>query len=92
MSIKFFVYFLNTNLSSIDKNFKLEKQKYSLTYYLHVGDQNCSEPGYFIMQDPNEKILPSNGMIMIIPASRKHSAVYNGKSDRLMIGVNFYCY
>ncbi len=80
------------HLNSIDKNFKLDNQKFSLTYYLDVGDQNCNEPGYFIMKDPDEKVLPSNGMIMIIPASRKHSAIYNGKSDRLMIGVNFYCY
>ena len=80
------------HLNSIDKNFNLEQQKYSLTYYLDVGDQSCNEPGYFVMQDPDERILPSNGMIMVIPASRKHSAVYNGKSDRVMIGVNFYCY
>jgi tetratricopeptide (TPR) repeat protein len=80
------------HLNSIDKNFKLDQQKYSLTYYLDVGDQSCNEPGYFVMEDPEEKVLPSNGMIMVIPASRKHSAVYNGKSDRIMIGVNFYCY
>ena len=80
------------HLNSIDKNFKLDQQKYSLTYYLDVGDQSCEEPGYFVMQDPDEKVLPSNGMIMVIPASRKHSAVYSGKSDRIMIGVNFYCY
>ena len=80
------------HLNSIDKNFKLDQQKYSLTYYLDVGDQSCNEPGYFVMEDPDEKVLPTNGMIMVIPASRKHSAVYNGKSDRLMIGVNFYCY
>ena len=82
----------HNHLNSIDKNFKLDQQKYSLTYYLDVGDQKCSEPGYFVMQDPDEKVLPTNGMIMVIPASRKHSAVYSGKSDRLMIGVNFYCY
>lgn len=80
------------HLNSFDKTFNLEKQKYSLTYYLDVGDQNCKEPGYFEMNNPKEKVLPSNGMIMIIPASRKHSAVYEGKSDRLMIGINFYCY
>ena len=80
------------HLNSIDKNFKLDQQKYSLTYYLDVGDQNCNEPGYFKMYGPDEEVLPSNGMIMIIPASRKHSAVYSGKSDRIMIGVNFYCY
>ena len=80
------------HLNSVDKNFKLDKQKYSLTYYLDVGDQDCDEPGYFKMQDPDEEVLPSNGMIMIIPANRIHFAVYGGKKDRVMIGVNFYLY
>jgi len=34
--------------------------------------------------------LTTEGMIMIIPSSRRHSAVYDGKTDRIMIGVNFY--
>ena len=38
--------------------------------------------------DPDENILPCEGMIIIIPAGRKHSAVYSGKTDRIMIGVN----
>lgn len=80
------------HLNSVHKNFKLDKQKYSLTYYLDVGDQDCDEPGYFKMQDPDEEVLPSNGMIMIIPANRIHFAVYGGKKDRVMIGVNFYLY
>lgn len=80
------------HLNNVDINFKLDKQKYSLTYYLDVGDQDCDEPGYFKMQDPDEEVLPSNGMIMIIPANRIHFAVYGGKKDRVMIGVNFYLY
>ena len=73
-----------------DKNNNLIRKKYSLVYYISVGDQNCSEPGIFKVNDPDEDILPTNGMIMIIPADRKHSAVYNGKIDRIMIGINFY--
>ena len=65
-------------------------QKYSLVYYLSVGDQNCSDPGILTLYDPNDEILPTKGSIVIIPANRKHSAVYNGKTDRVMIGVNFY--
>ena len=65
-------------------------QKFSLTYYLDIGDQDCSEPGVLKLQDPNKEILPSEGMIVIFPASRKHSAVYNGAKDRVMIGINFY--
>ena len=80
------------HLNSFDKTFKLDEQKFSLTYYLSVGDQNCDEPGIFKIYEPDEEVLPSNGMIMIIPSSRKHSAVYGGKKDRVMIGVNFYLY
>ena len=68
----------------------LINQKFSLVYYLDVGDQNCDEPGILKLEDPYEEILPTEGMIMIFPASRKHSAAYGGKKDRIMIGVNFY--
>ena len=78
------------NELDIDIGFNLGKQKYSLQYYLSVGDQNCSEPGMLKLYEPAEDILPGKGMITIIPASRLHSAVYNGKTDRVMIGVNFY--
>ena len=80
----------HAHLSKFDRINKLVKQKYSLTYYLTVGDQNCSEPGILKMKNPDDEILPHKGMIMIFPASRSHSAVYNGKVDRVMIGVNFY--
>ena len=80
----------HNHVDSFDKSNNLINQKFSLQYYLSVGDQTCSEPGIFKLNDPDEEILPSNGMIMVIPASRLHSAVYNGKVDRVMIGVNFY--
>ena len=37
----------HTHISDLDKEigFNLGKQKYSLVYYLSVGDQDCSEPG-----------------------------------------------
>ena len=80
------------HLTDLDKDiwFNLGKKKYSLVYYLSVGDQNCSEPGILKLYEPREDILPCEGMITIIPASRMHSAVYGGKTDRVMIGVNFY--
>ena len=82
----------HTHLIELDQNkyLKLAKQKFSLVYYISVGDQDCSEPGIFKLYDPEEEILPSDGMILIIPAGRRHSAVYNGKKDRIIIGVNFY--
>ena len=78
------------HISNFDKNHELIDQKFSLTYYLDVGDQNCDEPGNLKVYDPDEEILPSNGTIVIFPANRKHLAVYGGKTDRVMIGVNFY--
>ena len=78
------------HLSGFDKRKKLVNQKYSLSYYLSTGDQNCSEPGVLKLYEPSEDILPCEGMITIIPSSRMHSAVYGGKTDRVMIGVNFY--
>ena len=81
------------HLNEIDRDigFNLGKQKYSLVYYLSTGDQTSTEPGILKLNDPVENILPCEGMIAIIPASREHYAVYNGKTDRVMIGINFYC-
>jgi Flp pilus assembly protein TadD len=78
------------HISGFDKINNLFNQKFSLTYYLSVGDQNCSEPGNLKVYEPSDEILLSNGMIVILPADTMHSAVYNGKKDRVMIGVNFY--
>ena len=72
------------------KHINLAEQKYSLVYYLSVGDQNCSEPGILKLYDPSDDILPCEGMIVIIPAGRRHSAVYGGEKDRVIIGINFY--
>ena len=81
---------IHTHLNKFDQKHNLVNKKYSLTYYLTVGDQKCSEPGILKLYDPMEEILPSPGTIVIFPASRKHSVVYSGKTERVMIGVNFY--
>jgi len=78
------------HINNFDREHNLANQKYSLTYYLTIGDQNCSEPGILKLYNPDEEILPSEGTIVIFPANRLHSATYGGKSDRIMIGVNFY--
>ena len=80
----------HVHIKPFDKANGLVNQKFSLTYYLDIGDQNCDEPGIFKMYNPNEEFLPSKGMISIIPANRMHAASYRGKKDRVMIGVNFY--
>jgi len=74
----------------IDSSLNLVNQKFSLVYYLSVGDQDCTEPGILKLYDPIENILPREGMIIIFPADRHHSVVYNGKKDRIIIGINFY--
>ena len=83
--------FPHTHIMPFDQNNDLIKNKFSLVYYVSVGDQKSSKPGLFKLENPKEEILPKDGTIIIIPADRIHSAVYNGKIDRLMIGVNFYC-
>ena len=78
------------NALDIDSSLNLINQKFSLVYYLSAGDQDCTEPGILKLYDPSENILPREGMIIIFPADRHHSVVYNGKKDRIIIGINFY--
>ena len=82
----------HNHLNPRDKDpiFNLAKQKYSLVYYLSVGDQECSEPGVLKFYEPSKGILPSEGLIIIFPADIYHSSVYGGNKDRVIIGVNFY--
>ena len=78
------------NKLDADPIFSLAIKKFSLVYYLSVGDQDCAEPGMLKLFDPEEEILPNNGTMVIIPGARKHCAVYGGIEDRIMVGVNFY--
>ena len=80
----------HNHINYFDRNNGLINNKFSLVYYLSVGDQSGKEPGKLKLYDPEIEILPSDGMIMIFPADRMHTAVYSGKTDRVMIGVNFY--
>jgi hypothetical protein len=81
---------IHNHITSNDKYFDLSKRKYSLVYYLDVGDQSGLEPGVLRLFNPDQSIMPLNGMIVIFNANKKHLALYDGKSDRIMIGVNFY--
>ena len=78
------------HLAPFDKKKGYDKKKYSLTYYVSVGDQNGKQPGILKLYNPDEEILPSDGTMVIIPSSRTHSSTYDGKKDRVMIGANFY--
>ena len=73
-----------------DKLFNLYLHKYSLVYYLDIGDQKGEDPGILKLYEPEEEILPTNGMIVIINGKIEHSVSYRGIKDRVMIGVNFY--
>ena len=75
-----------------DNNFNLHRHKYSLVYYLEIGDQTSEEPGILKLYEPEEDILPTNGMIVIIEGKKNHSVLYRGDKDRVMIGVNFYAF
>ena len=81
---------VHNHIMSNDKYFDLCRRKYSLVYYLDVGDQSGLEPGVLRLCNPDQGILPLNGMIVIINANKKHNALYDGKTDRIMVGVNFY--
>ena len=80
----------HNHINDFDTREGLTNKKYSLTYYLSVGDQKSSEPGILKIYDPIIEMLPSQGTIIIFPSNRQHSVFYNGKTDRVMIGINFY--
>jgi len=82
----------HNHLSYLDKDstLNLANQKYSLVYYISPGDQECTEPGLLRLYEPRDDVLPSKGMVLIFPADRPHSVIYNGAKDRVIIGINFY--
>lgn len=84
----------HTHLDNIDKLKKLNlyKNKFSLVYYIKTGDIHSSEPGFLTFYNPNDKILPKKGMIIVFPSDRPHSVLYDGKSDRMILSINFYTY
>ena len=78
------------SINDFDKNNGLVNQKFSLVYYLSVGDQNCREPGNLKIYDLDEEILLSDGTIVILLYKTINCEPINAKLDRVMIGVNFY--
>ena len=78
------------HLKSFDNYFDMGLRKFSLVWYLNVGDQNSLDPGILKLFEPEISILPKNGDVIIIPSNRKHSSSYSGDSKRVMVGVNFY--
>ena len=83
---------IHAHLGRIDKikQLNIEKQKFSLVYYLSIGDKSGKDQGTLKFHNPNKNFLPEEGMIVVFPASRLHSVHYDGKKDRVCIVVNFY--
>ena len=77
-----------SELSKI-KGFGDQVKNFALVYYVNVGDQSCAEPGFLKFYEPEEYILPTDGMVIIFPAERYHSVSYSGASERSIIGLNF---
>ncbi len=73
-----------------DSFFGLQSHKYSLIYYLEIGDQNGEDPGILKLYEPYEEILPTKNMLVIIGAERYHSVSYRGRKDRIVLSANFY--
>ena len=46
---------IHNHISAFDRNFGYENQKFSLTYYLSIGDQEATEPGVLKLYDPERK-------------------------------------
>ena len=82
----------HTHITRLDRipHLNLGHQKYSLVFYVEVGDQRCADPGVLTFYDPSHEFLPTNGAIVVFPADRPHSASYGGRSERIIMGTNFY--
>ena len=83
---------VHSHLNRIDKikQLNIEKQKFSLVYYLSTGDKSGKDQGTLKFHNPNKIFIPKEGMIVVFQASRLHSVYYDGKKDRVCIVVNFY--
>ena len=80
----------HNHIGKRDIPFGLRFHKYSLIYYLEIGDQSGINPGKLKLFEPYEEILPANNMLIIIDADRKHSVSYCGEKDRVVLSANFF--
>ena len=78
------------HLNKWDNEFNLHSVKYAAVYYVEVGDIGADQPGNLSLHKPDILIHPNNGDLIIFPASRMHSAHYNGLKKRIILGINFY--
>ncbi len=78
------------HIDSMDKALGLAMQKFSLVYYVDPGDTTGAEPGILKLFNPDYDLYPKEGDIALFPSATEHSASYDGASDRVILGLNFY--
>ena len=72
------------------QGFECTAKNFALVCYVSVGDQGGKEPGLPKFCDPEERILPEEGMVLIFPVEGYHSVKYSGTKERIIIGANFW--
>lgn len=80
------------HITDFDHSFgsELIDRKFSLVFYLKVGDQSSDEPGILKLYEPDFDYLPEEATCIIFKGNRPHSSLYSGTKDRVIIGLNFY--
>ena len=73
-----------------NQGFNMEHQRFALVYYLDVGRQDSSNPGYLKFYDRSRITFKRDGCNF--SGNRYHSVNYDGTSDRIIIGINFGVY
>ncbi|MBH67111.1 MAG: hypothetical protein CMM58_02040 [Rhodospirillaceae bacterium] len=80
----------HNHFEPLDEKLQLGPHKYSVVYYLQIGEQSATNPGILNLYTPDHSINPKAGDVVIFPAERLHSVFYNGTTDRIILGINFY--
>ena len=80
----------HNHFEPLDEKLKLGPHKYSIVYYLQIGEQSATNPGILNLYTPDHSINPKAGDVVLFPANRYHSVFYNGTTDRIILGINFY--
>ena len=80
----------HNHVIKMDEDLGTSPQKFSLVYYLRIGDKNAVQPGILKLYNPDLSINPEQGMIILFPASVMHSASYSGIEERIVVGANLY--
>ena len=82
----------HNHIQDVDRALGLEAQKFSLVYYVDVGDKAAEEPGILHLYDPDYAFDPQPGDVILFPSGSDHATSYSGVIDRMNIGINCYTY